>query len=78
MCIRDRAYGVDEDPNQLQFAIKNAAKDVGYYAKMTSDAGVESIMSKGTLSALEAARDAGQGDDMVSQIVDYYVRHFSK
>lgn len=73
-----KAYGVDKDPNQLQFAIKNAAKDVGYYAKMTSDAGVESIMSKGTLSALEAARDAGQGDDMVSQIVDYYAKHFSK
>lgn len=73
-----KAYGVDKDANQLQFAIKNAAKDVGYYAKMTSDAGVESIMSKGTLSALEAARDAGQGDDMVSQIVDYYAKHFSK
>jgi 2-hydroxy-3-oxopropionate reductase len=73
-----KAYGVDNDPNQLQFAIKNAAKDVGYYAKMTNDAGVDSIMSKGTLKALEAARDAGQGDDMVSQIVDYYVKHFGK
>lgn len=73
-----KAYGVDNDPNQLQFAIKNAAKDVGYYAKMADDAGVDSIMSKGTLRALEAARDAGQGDEMVSQIVDYYKKHFGK
>lgn len=67
-----KAYGVDGDPNMLAFAIKNAAKDVGYYAKMAGDAGVESIMSKGTLNALEAARDDGRGEDMVGQIVDFY------
>lgn len=71
------AYGVDKDPTKLEFAIKNAAKDVGYYAQMTQDAGVDSIMSKGTLSALEQARDAGQGDDMVSQIVDFYAKRFN-
>ncbi|MEP0963316.1 MAG: NAD(P)-dependent oxidoreductase [Roseobacter sp.] len=73
-----KAYGVDEDPNQLAFAIKNAAKDVGYYAKMADDAGVDSIMSKCALSALQEARDAGQADDMVSQMVDFYVGKFAK
>ena len=68
-----KAYGVDNDPNQLAFAIKNAAKDVGYYSKMAGDAGVDSIMSKSTLQALEAARDEGRGEDMVSQMVDFYV-----
>ena len=67
-----KAYGVDGDPNQLAFAIKNAAKDVGYYAKMAGDAGVDSIMSKCALKALETARDEGRGDDMVPQMVDFY------
>ncbi|WP_281857721.1 NAD(P)-dependent oxidoreductase [Litoreibacter halocynthiae] len=67
-----KGYGVDGDPNQLAFAIKNAAKDVGYYAKMADNAGVDSIMSKCTLKALETARDEGLGEDMVSQMVDFY------
>ena len=71
-----KAYGVDNDPSQLAFAIKNAAKDVGYYARMAEDAGVDSIMSKGPLAALSDARDHGQADDMVSQMVDYYVQRF--
>jgi 2-hydroxy-3-oxopropionate reductase len=71
-----KAYGVDKDPSMLAFAIKNAAKDVGYYARMADDAGVESIMSKGPLAALNDARDNGQADEMVSQMVDYYARRF--
>lgn len=73
-----KAYGVDNDPNAIAFAIKNAAKDVGYYAKMAEDAGVDSLMSKGTLTALSDARDNGQAEDMVGQMVDYYVKRFAK
>ncbi len=72
-----KAYGVENDPNQLAFAIKNAAKDLGYYERMARDAGVTSVMSQGALSALNDARDHGQADDMVSQMVDYYVRRFN-
>ena len=71
-----KAYGVDNDPTMLEFAIKNAAKDIGYYARMAEDAGVDSIMSKGTLAALNEARDSGQGDEMVSQMVDFYAKRF--
>jgi 3-hydroxyisobutyrate dehydrogenase-like beta-hydroxyacid dehydrogenase len=71
-----KGYAVDGDPNQLAFAIKNAAKDVGYYAQMASDAGVDSIMSKCALSALNEARDSGRADDMVSQMVDFYADRF--
>ena len=71
-----KAYGVDKNPTMLAFAIKNAAKDVGYYTRMAEDAGVDSVMSKGTLSALNEACDNGQADDMVSQMVDYYVGRF--
>ena len=67
-----KGYGVDGDPSQLAFAIKNAAKDVGYYSTMADDAGVESIMSQSTLKALTEARDNGLGDEMVSQMVDFY------
>lgn len=70
------AYGVDGDASQLAFAIKNAAKDVGYYATMAQDAGVDSLMSKGTLAALTQARDGGQADDMVSQMVDFFAARF--
>lgn len=54
-----KAYAVDDDPNQLAFAIKNAAKDVGYYTQMAQDAGVESFMSQGALTALTAAIKQG-------------------
>ena len=50
---------------------------MGYYARMAEEAGVDSIMSKGSLAALIDARDNGQADDMVSQMVDYYVRQFN-
>ena len=63
---------MDGDPAQLAFAIKNAAKDVGYYARMAEQAGVESVMSVSTLGALSDASENGKGDEMVSQMVDYY------
>ena len=72
-----KAYGVDKDPSMLAFAIKNASKDVGYYSQMAKDAGVSSIMATGPVSALSAATEAGQGDEMVSQMVDFYVKHFN-
>ena len=73
-----KAYGVDSDPNQLAFAIKNAAKDVGYYVKMTGDAGVDSRVARGPLSALNDAVEDGRGELMVSQMVDFYADSFKK
>ncbi|MDJ0612809.1 MAG: NAD(P)-dependent oxidoreductase [Rhizobiaceae bacterium] len=71
-----KGYAVDNDPSMLAFAIKNAAKDVGYYSQMSKDAGADSIMSKSTLNALETARDDGMGDEMVSQMFDFYKKSF--
>lgn len=73
-----KGYGVDGDPNHLAFAIKNAAKDVGYYVKMTGDAGVESRVARGPLSALNDAVEDGRGELMVSQMVDFYADQFKK
>lgn len=73
-----KGYGVDGDPAQLAFAIKNAAKDVGYYARMAEQAGVKSVMSVSTLGALSDADANGRGDEMVSQMVDYYVEKLKR
>ncbi len=67
-------YGLKGDPNQLAFAIKNAAKDVGYYARMAEEAGVDSIMSKCALGALREATETGHGENMVSQMIDFYAQ----
>ena len=71
------AYPLQGDTSKLEFAIKNAAKDVGYYQQMVRDTGAESIISKGVLQALEEARDNGRADDMVCQMVDYYAAKFA-
>lgn len=73
-----KAYGVDHNPAMLAFAIKNAAKDVGYYDQMAREAGVESVMCKGALEALREATEAGHGDEMVSQMVDVFAKRFGK
>jgi len=72
-----KGYAVDADPSQLAFAIKNAAKDVGYYSQMAEQAGVKSIMSGSTLNALNDANSCGKGENMVSQMVDHYSEKLS-
>lgn len=71
-----KGFAIDGDPDQLAFAIKNAMKDVGYYATMARDDGIDSIMSKSTLEALTAASDAGRDEQMVSQMVDFFASRF--
>lgn len=68
------AYGLEGDATKLAFSIRNAAKDVGYYAQMTEEAGFDSKMSAGPLAALKGATDDGRGDAMVSEIIDYYAK----
>ena len=71
-----KGYAVDGDPAQLAFAIKNARKDVGYYATMADDAGVTSLMSGGPKQALGLAMAEGKGEAMVSEMVDFFVELF--
>ena len=67
-----KAYGIDGDPMQLAFAVKNGAKDVGYYVQMAKEAGADSIMSQCALKGLKAAMADGRSEDMVPQMVDFY------
>lgn len=73
-----KTYAIDGDPNALEFAIKNANKDVGYYGQMALDANVNSIMSKSVHEALSSAVEAGFGDQMVSEMVDFMSQKFSE
>ncbi|MEM8980876.1 MAG: NAD(P)-dependent oxidoreductase [Pseudomonadota bacterium] len=73
-----KGYAVDGDPSQLAFAIKNANKDLGYYSEMVKDTGNESIMVQGALTALGNATAEERGDDMVSQMVDFYASYYGK
>ena len=71
-----KAYALDGDPMQLAFAVKNGAKDVGYYVQMAKEAGAESIMSQCALTGLKAAMEDGRSDDMVPQMVDFYAKRY--
>lgn len=71
------AYALEENPDALAFAIKNANKDVGYYGEMVQAAGAQSIISPAAANALKMATDAGRGDQMVSQMVDFFCEQMS-
>lgn len=71
-------YGVDGDASSLAFSVKNASKDVGYYRQMATDMGANSIMSISTDTALSTAVDQGMGENMVSELVDFFDKRFTK
>jgi 2-hydroxy-3-oxopropionate reductase len=67
------AYALDGDPSKLAFSIRNAGKDLGYYKKMTEDAGVPSRMVDAPLQVMQDADAAGLGDKMVPELLDHYI-----
>ncbi len=56
---------VDGDEHRLEFALKNGAKDVGYFAAMAEAAGVEARLPAAALARLRDAVDDGHGDEPV-------------
>ncbi|SEM02130.1 2-hydroxy-3-oxopropionate reductase [Roseovarius azorensis] len=72
-----RNYAV-EGRIDLAFSVANAAKDVGYYRQMAEDLGLTSRMSGAADATLSTARDGGDGDIMVPQMVDWMVRHLGR
>lgn len=67
-----KAYAVDGDAQMLAFTLRNAKKDVGYYATMADEAGGATIMSSSTRLALGLATSMGFGDDYVPQLVEFF------
>lgn len=70
--IRNYAHSGQVD---LAFSVANGAKDIGYYRQMTEDLGARSRMSGAADTTLCEARDAGFGDHMVPEMVDYLSKH---
>ncbi|MEL6101630.1 MAG: NAD(P)-dependent oxidoreductase [Pseudomonadota bacterium] len=70
------AYALEGNDQNLAFSIKNAAKDVGYYAQMCEEAGVKSMMAGSTLQSLHGSIDAGRADEMVPRQVDFFSDQF--
>lgn len=71
-----KAYAVDGNPQMLAFAIKNAAKDIGYYRRMAEGFGADTIMSGCAHTALNTAIEEGMAEDLVPQMVDFFARRF--
>ncbi len=67
-----KAYAVDGDREALQFSIRNAYKDISYYAAMVDAMRVPSMMSSGAKQALGLASNGGFGERHVSEMVDFY------
>ncbi|SHI76887.1 NAD(P)-dependent oxidoreductase [Wenxinia saemankumensis] len=69
-----RNYAVDGQVD-LAFSVANAAKDVGYYARMTGDLGLATRMGGAAAATLDEAGSTGDGDLMVPQMVDWFAAH---
>ncbi|GAW34092.1 2-hydroxy-3-oxopropionate reductase [Roseovarius sp. A-2] len=72
-----RNYAV-EGKVDLAFSVANAAKDVGYYRQMADALGLDSAMSGAADATLRRARDGGEGDLMVPEMVDWMTRNLEK
>ena len=72
-----RGYAVDGDSSQLAFSIGNATKDVNYYNQMVSVAGATSAIAPALSAVLNDAVDKGNGEKMVSELVDFYSERLS-
>jgi len=66
------AFAIEGDKEKLAFSIRNAKKDVGYYSRMADDLEAPSMMSAGAKQALGIAVSSGYGDQMVSEMVEFF------
>ena len=71
------AFGLEGDKSKLEFAIKNAFKDVSYYRLMTQNLGINSIMSESASKAFSQANDDGYANAMVCEMIDFFKKHYS-
>ena len=72
------AFAVEGDTEKMAFSIRNARKDVGYYAEMVKSLGTQSIVGTAAKAALDGADTEGYGDRMVPEILQYFNAHFDQ
>ena len=70
------AYALRDDDAQFAFAIKNGAKDAGYYQQMLADAGIERFVASQTASEMTQATNDGLGDEMVPKTIDHFLKAY--
>ncbi|MUJ19030.1 NAD(P)-dependent oxidoreductase [Aliivibrio fischeri] len=66
-------YAVDGE-EKLGFSVANANKDLGYFLALCEELGTESLIAQGTAVNLQAAVDAGLGQNDVPVIFDYFTK----
>ncbi|MEH0664660.1 NAD(P)-dependent oxidoreductase [Vibrio scophthalmi] len=66
-------YAVDGE-EKLGFSVANANKDLGYFLALCEELGTESLIAQGTSKSLQAAVDAGLGQNDVPVIFDYFTQ----
>ena len=66
-------YAVDGE-EKLGFSVANANKDLGYFLELCEELGTESLIAQGTSKNLQAAVDAGLGQNDVPVIFDYFTK----
>ena len=71
------AFATENDASKLEFSIRNARKDVGYYSAMADELGAPSMMSPATKQALGVASNTGHGDNRVSEMVTFFRELFT-
>ncbi|MDU0353841.1 NAD(P)-dependent oxidoreductase [Paraglaciecola aquimarina] len=71
-----KSFAIENNPKDLAFSIKNAAKDVGYYTQMAEDLGIDSIMSKSANNTLTQAVEQGYSENMVPELVSFFEKKF--
>ncbi|PSW18094.1 NAD(P)-dependent oxidoreductase [Photobacterium sanctipauli] len=64
-------YAVDGE-EKLGFSVANANKDLGYFLALCEELGTKSLIAEGTSTSLQAAVDAGMGNNDVPVIFDYF------
>ncbi|PRY26118.1 2-hydroxy-3-oxopropionate reductase [Aliiruegeria haliotis] len=65
-----KAYATDGEI-ELAFTIDNAKKDLGYFLRMTEDLKAGSTLAPVTSGLLGDASEAGKGDAMVPEVLDF-------
>jgi len=64
-------YAVGRDPNAHRFAIRNAAKDLGYLAAFANATGMVNPLGAAVRNSFTAAVAAGQGERYVPMLSDF-------
>jgi 3-hydroxyisobutyrate dehydrogenase-like beta-hydroxyacid dehydrogenase len=63
------AAAVDGDETKLSFALKNGLKDMGYFAAMADEVGVDASLPKAAHKRLATVVEAGHGEEYVPALM---------